>query len=270
MAWAKLDDAMPHHPKVMMAGPQGFALDVAAICYSNRFGCDGFIADEMIPAVLPSLPQPKKWAARLVQAGRWVRDDDRGGWVIHDIGDYQPSAEEQEADRAAARERMRELRARRRTKRSESVRPNSERTEGEQAPHVRAEFVTPSRPAVPNGTDQEEDARAGTDTWVALARHTDATRWADLSASKPQLLQALAGVEAAGWKPDVAARALLGSLNGAKQPAGVVLTRARALANAPPDLPGPRAADCHECAGTGLLWLDDGRTAVQCTHGPQP
>ncbi len=151
MAWAKLDDAMPHHPKVMMAGPQAFALDVAAICYSNRFGCDGFIADEMLPAVLPSLASPKKWAGKLVQAGRWVRED--GGWQIHDIDDYQPTAVEQEEERAAARERMRNLRAnRRRTPPSSSsdVRANTQRTNGERSPDVRN--PVPSRPDVPDGT----------------------------------------------------------------------------------------------------------------------
>ncbi len=95
MAWVKLDDAMPHHPKVMAAGPQAFALDVAGIAYSNRYGTDGFIADAVLPAVLPCLSQPRKWAALLVTVGRWHRDDQRGGWTIHDVHDYQPTGEEQ-------------------------------------------------------------------------------------------------------------------------------------------------------------------------------
>jgi hypothetical protein len=93
VAWVRLDDAMPHHPKVMAAGPQGFALDVAGICYSNKHATDGFIPDYALPAVCPSLSSSRKWAGRLVEVGRWVRVD--GGWQIHDIGDFQPSAVDQ-------------------------------------------------------------------------------------------------------------------------------------------------------------------------------
>ena len=90
MAWVKLDDAMPHHPKVMGAGPLAFALDVAGICYSNKHALDGFIATYALPAVLPSLPDAAAQAARLVEVGRWYEVE--GGWQIHDIGEYQPSA----------------------------------------------------------------------------------------------------------------------------------------------------------------------------------
>ena len=93
MAWVKLDDAMPHHPKVMAAGPEAFALDVAGICYSNAHATDGFIGTHSLPAVLPSLKNPRKFAAKLVEVGRWIATED--GWVIHDVADYQPTAAEQ-------------------------------------------------------------------------------------------------------------------------------------------------------------------------------
>jgi hypothetical protein len=95
MAWVKLDDAMPHHPKVMAAGPEAFALDVAGICYSNKHATDGFIAEASLPAVFPALRNPKRWALKLVEVGRWVEVD--GGWQIHDVADYQPSAAEAKA-----------------------------------------------------------------------------------------------------------------------------------------------------------------------------
>lgn len=106
MAWVKLDDAMPHHPKVMAAGAQAFALDVAGICYSNKHATDGFIAAYALPAVLPSLSSPKRYAKKLVEVGRWLEAD--GGWVIHDVADYQPTAEQQKElskKRAAAGKR---------------------------------------------------------------------------------------------------------------------------------------------------------------------
>jgi len=93
MAWVKLDDAMPTHPKLMAAGPTAFALDVAGLCYSNKHATDGFIAAYALPAVLPGLPSPKRVAAKLVEVERWVEVD--GGWLIHDVHDYQPTAEHQ-------------------------------------------------------------------------------------------------------------------------------------------------------------------------------
>ena len=93
MAWVKLDDAMPTHPKLMAAGPTAFALDVAGLCYSNKHATDGFIAAYALPAVLPGLPSPKRAAAKLVEVERWVEVD--GGWLIHDVHDYQPTAEHQ-------------------------------------------------------------------------------------------------------------------------------------------------------------------------------
>jgi hypothetical protein len=93
MAWVKLDDSMPTHPKLMAAGPVAFALDVAGICYSNRHSTDGFIATHTLPALFPGLPNPRKIADRLVEVSRWREVD--GGWVIHDVHDYQPTAEQQ-------------------------------------------------------------------------------------------------------------------------------------------------------------------------------
>lgn len=93
MAWAKLDDGMPTHPKVMAAGPMAFALDVAAICYSNKHLTDGFIATHALPAVLPGMSSPKRHADKLVEVGRWDQVDT--GWQIHDFHDFQPTADHQ-------------------------------------------------------------------------------------------------------------------------------------------------------------------------------
>lgn len=92
--WVKIDDGMPHHPKLVSAGAQAFALDVAGICYASRYDLDGFIADGSLAAILPGLSQAKRHAGKLVEVGRWRRDDDRGGYVIHDYEDYQFTAEE--------------------------------------------------------------------------------------------------------------------------------------------------------------------------------
>lgn len=103
MGWGKFDDAYPHHPKMLAAGVDGLALDVAAVCYSNRYGTDGFIATETLPGVFPPVRAPKKVAAKLVAVGRW--EEVAGGWVIHDFEAYNPTSaevEERRAKRAAA------------------------------------------------------------------------------------------------------------------------------------------------------------------------
>ena len=93
MAWVKLDDGMPTHPKIMAAGVKAFALDVAGICYSNKHNTDGFVANCVLTAVLPGLNCPKKIAEKLVEVGRWTECD--GGWMIHDVHEYQPTADYQ-------------------------------------------------------------------------------------------------------------------------------------------------------------------------------
>lgn len=94
MAWVKLDDSMPMHPKLLAAGVEAFALDVAALAYCNRYQTDGAVATMSLRAVLPSLPDPEAAAARLVEVGRWDKTED--GWLIHDYLEYQPSKEHQQ------------------------------------------------------------------------------------------------------------------------------------------------------------------------------
>lgn len=92
MGWGKFDDAYPHHPKLLQVGAEGLALDVAAVCYANRYGTDGWVPDAMLAALYPPIRQPRKVADRLTAAGRWERGD--GGWWIHDFADYNPTAAE--------------------------------------------------------------------------------------------------------------------------------------------------------------------------------
>lgn len=100
MGWGRLDDGYPHHTKLLAAGPDALALDIAGICYANRCGTDGWVPDVMLPALYPPLKRPRKAADRLVEVGRWERADD--GWWIHDFADYNFSAAEA-AERKAKR-----------------------------------------------------------------------------------------------------------------------------------------------------------------------
>lgn len=101
MVWAKFDDQYPRHKKLLAAGAEGMALDVAAICWSNAEGTDGFIPDYALTILYP-VRNHTKVAARLVEVRRWEREE--GGWHIHDFHDFNPSAEEAVATREARAE----------------------------------------------------------------------------------------------------------------------------------------------------------------------
>jgi hypothetical protein len=137
MTWVKLDDQFPDHPKVVKAGPLAGWLHICGIAYCNRYLTDGFIprsiahrltdfqnigltlaGNEMV-AIGDDVDCA--WMAQvLVSVGLWKKS--RDGYTIHDYLDYQPSKAEVEADREAARARMKDLRGRRR---SQNVPANS-------------------------------------------------------------------------------------------------------------------------------------------------
>lgn len=101
VAWVRMDDGYARHRKMLAAGAEGVALDVAGMGWAAEKGTDGFVPDYAVTVLYP-VRNPRAVAARLEQVGRWERDNDRGGWQIHDFLDYNPSAAEV-ADLKAAR-----------------------------------------------------------------------------------------------------------------------------------------------------------------------
>jgi len=100
MAWVRIDDGYVQHPKMLAAGADGIALDIAAMCYCARQQTDGFVPAAMVPCLLPI----KKHAAtvrRLIELGRWVHDENRDGYIVHDYLQYNPTAAEIAEMRAA-------------------------------------------------------------------------------------------------------------------------------------------------------------------------
>ena len=100
MPWVRIDDQMPHHPKVVRVGPLGFAMQIAGLCYCNRFLTDGFIPHAAIPTFLDFTELDEHafngrggvcWmaVAKLLEMGVW--EETEGGYQIHDYLDYQPS-----------------------------------------------------------------------------------------------------------------------------------------------------------------------------------
>jgi hypothetical protein len=91
-------------------GPLGIAMQVAALCYCNRYLTDGLVPTAMAPMLLTlegigrrtdnGTIRPVTWqeiVATLVRTGLWEPVED--GWRIHDFHDYQPTREQVEAER---------------------------------------------------------------------------------------------------------------------------------------------------------------------------
>lgn len=99
MAWAKLDDQFPSHPKIVKAGGDAGWLHVCAICYCAQHLTDGFFPKEMVPR-LSDRKKPLELAGRLVNEGAWIDHGDE--YEIHDFLRYNPSREKVLAERDAA------------------------------------------------------------------------------------------------------------------------------------------------------------------------
>lgn len=103
MAWVKIDDSFADHPKIASAGPLGMALQVAALCYCNRYLTDGFIPKAMAPRLVyfEGFADPHDVIHRLIEVGIWIEVE--GGYRIHDYLEYQPSKADIEATREQRR-----------------------------------------------------------------------------------------------------------------------------------------------------------------------
>lgn len=108
--WVKLDDNFPSNDKVLSIGADAFRLYVEGLCHCGRNLTDGFVS---APA-LARLWAPEQ-ADALVDAGLWAEVD--GGYEVNDYLEFNPSREQVERERAAARDRQSRRRSRRDTHR---------------------------------------------------------------------------------------------------------------------------------------------------------
>lgn len=118
MTWVRIDENFPEHPKVAAAGDDAAWLFVCALAYCNRQLTDGFVPSAAIRR-LTSHSRPIVLAVKLIEVGLLERDEERGGFVVHDFLQYQPSKASVEEDRRKARERMAKAR-----RSAADVRPN--------------------------------------------------------------------------------------------------------------------------------------------------
>ena len=112
MTWVKIDDLFPDHPKIVALTDAAFRTHVTGLCYAARYLTDGHIPTGSLRTI-----GPRKAATELEAAGLWTKTDH--GWQIRDFLDYNPSRDDVETKRAAARIRI---------ARAREVRTNTTRT----------------------------------------------------------------------------------------------------------------------------------------------
>lgn len=98
MAWIRIDDQMPDHPKVEPLSDAAFRWIFRGLSYANRFLTDGVLPKTFLQRV------PDAVREELVTAGIWKVT--RKQLRIHDYADYQPSKAEVERERQLNRDRQ--------------------------------------------------------------------------------------------------------------------------------------------------------------------
>lgn len=114
MPWVRFEPDYPTHEKITPLSSLAKLLDVFGIMYSSAHLRDGRLSQTDIATVaaLAGITRPLRPLRELVEVNRWDAQAD-GGYLIHDILEYQPPREQVLADRAAAAERKRDARLRR-------------------------------------------------------------------------------------------------------------------------------------------------------------
>ena len=99
MAWIRIDDQMPDHPKIEPLTDSAFRWIFRGLSYANRFLTNGVLLDPFLARVPASVKD------ELVIAGVWTVGK-TGKVRIHDYHEYQPSKAEIERQRAMNRDRQ--------------------------------------------------------------------------------------------------------------------------------------------------------------------
>jgi hypothetical protein len=141
MPWFKVDDAFHGHPKVMELSPAAVGIWTLAGSWCANYLTDG----EIKAPIVRRLGASDEMVQELVTAGLWI--DLGGAYQFKDWDEYQPLKEEVMAERNAARERMKAVRAKKKgvdrsPEQLENVQPNNTGTFAGSSEEVR---VTPTQ-----------------------------------------------------------------------------------------------------------------------------
>lgn len=170
--WVKIDDGFPFHRKAIIAGKDGRALYITALCWSSGQLTDGFIDLAAVPmlAAISEVANAEAIASHLVEVGLWEEAD--GGYIIHDYHDYNPDSEKVKAIRKARSEA-----GRRGGLASGEARQAKPEANGQAKPK---QNQTPSPSPSPCSYHEEKDSPA-----LALYREI-LSEWSELFPSKTQ------------------------------------------------------------------------------------
>lgn len=103
MTWIKIDDQFVDHPKILGLKDEAFRAYISGLCYSSRYLTDGFLPDAALKTICNARSK-----TTLIEAGLWHHA--KGGIMIHDYLDYNPTKAATEIKRAEAANRMKRLR----------------------------------------------------------------------------------------------------------------------------------------------------------------
>jgi len=112
MVWARVDDSMIDHPKFLGLSLDAIGLWTKALAYCGRHLTDGRIPRAALPLLAAvGMHRALALAAKLVASGLWEAVG--ADFVVHDFTDWNPSADEVRARRAATLARVNTYRDRR-------------------------------------------------------------------------------------------------------------------------------------------------------------
>lgn len=137
MPWFKVDDGFHGHPKVVELELASVGLWTLAGSWCAKYLTDGRITSKTVQR----LGGDGRLIGELVEARLWVEtpDDPDYDFAFKDWSAYQPLKEVVEAERSAAQERMKKVRAAKK-----GVRANNDRTNPERSPEQSAKFARSS------------------------------------------------------------------------------------------------------------------------------
>ncbi len=105
MTWARLDDSMGDHPKIVGLSDRAFRAHILAILYSAKHLTDGHIPSAYVKQVTT-----QNALRQLVDSGVWTANGT--GYVIHDYAEYQPSRDHVLGEREKVKRRVHKWRER--------------------------------------------------------------------------------------------------------------------------------------------------------------
>jgi len=109
MAWVRIDDQAPEHPKLLRAGLEATGLWLRGLAYCSRYLTDGALPLEAVEYMAGKASA--RLTTVLVDCGLWDADAD-GGFRVHDYHEYQPSKTQVEARKERVGNRVRTWRER--------------------------------------------------------------------------------------------------------------------------------------------------------------